>query len=998
MNVKNLPLLRGAIVSFLFFTSPLISLAATTPLQSEPPVNLGWGVPVLLPWPDFSGTPNGFTLIASSTQTFNQVTLWTCSNNRVVSARVHVYKGELDNLVEVASSTSVAPNIFCPSNLPQRPWLITGDEYRFTAPLQNSVQVDTGERLTVFVDFSPYNGGYLLVGAHPARSASDFITMASTTAATLIPPDPVYPYFPSFELAFDDGCVGQCVSNVLFLPGIEGSRLYRQEGSIDCSAIPPDTTPSEECFHENQLWEPNRSLDVEKLFLTQEGKADPAHEVYTRDVIDEVNVLPLAQGNIYKSFLNEMKSWETTYHITATTTPYDWRLSLNDILSSGKKEGDNISYSKSTTTPYIIQELRDLAATSKTGKVTIIAHSNGGLVTKALTNMLGAEATQLIDKIIFVAVPQTGTPQAIGALLHGYDQGLPKEWFPIILDDATARTFASTSPMTYHLLPSSAYFNGDGNTARTPPVTFQDGSLTQPFITAYGHGITTPTELHNFLLGGEGRPAPISTDVIRPSIAHPDLLAYGESTHQNLDDNWVLPPSISLAQIAGWGNETLGSIDYSTGVECVHQTMQGMCLQFAPALQYTPSLILDGDGTVVTPSALAMSTSSPNVSRWWVNLAEYNKFFSLRFSRDHKDILEVPELRTLIKNVLTNTDLNTPLDFISTSTPHSNSDKRLFYFLHSPLALSAHTSDGGEISAATSTIPGAEYRRFGEVQYISVLASSSPQLVLTGLAQGSFTLEVQEGIGDTITATTTFAGIPSSTSTKVTMDFPDGTIANASPLAIDENGDGQIDFALTPKVGEVVTLPPVPTDTTPPEAIITFSTSTNTIFIKGIDESGTTTISSTTTFPQLKKNQKQYNGIATTIVTIKDTAGNTNLLVYTEKLPSPVKRDFINLVAISYNGATSSIPATLKYAWGMKNDGTYKKFVSTFSTSTVVIESHYRPKKNITVIMQKPIDMDDSDNDVEEGEEVDTRPVKTKIPGFIVPSIITKQGKINLIY
>jgi len=64
----------------------------------------------------------------------------------------------------------------------------------------------------------------------------------------------------------------------------------------------------------------------------------------------------------------------------------------------------------------------------------------------------------------------------------------------------------------------------------------------------------------------------------------------------------------------------------------------------------------------------------------------------------------------------------------------------------------------------------------------------------------------------------------------------------------------------------------------------------------------------------------------------------------------------------------------------------------------IVIESHYRPKKNITVIMQKPIDIDDSDNDAEEGEEVDNRPVKTKLSGFILPILKTNQGKINVTY
>ena len=73
--------------------------------------------------------------------------------------------------------------------------------------------------------------------------------------------------------------------------------------------------------------------------------------------------------------------------------PYDWRLALEDMLASGKKIGekngeDNISYLDATSTPYIFQELERLAETSDTGKVTIITHSNGGLVAKYLLRQL----------------------------------------------------------------------------------------------------------------------------------------------------------------------------------------------------------------------------------------------------------------------------------------------------------------------------------------------------------------------------------------------------------------------------------------------------------------------------------------------------------------------------------------------------------------------------------------------------------------------------------
>ena len=89
------------------------------------------------------------------------------------------------------------------------------------------------------------------------------------------------------------------------------------------------------------------------------------------------------------------------------TIPYDWRLTPDQILDKGAEVAPGkISYLVATSSPYIIQELKRLAATSKTKKVTIIAHSNGGLVTKRLIEKLGVDAATLVDKVIFVAVPQ----------------------------------------------------------------------------------------------------------------------------------------------------------------------------------------------------------------------------------------------------------------------------------------------------------------------------------------------------------------------------------------------------------------------------------------------------------------------------------------------------------------------------------------------------------------------------------------------------------------
>ena len=205
------------------------------------------------------------------------------------------------------------------------------------------------------------------------------------------------------------------------------------------------------------------------------------------------------------------------------------------------------------------------------------------------------------------------------------------------------------------------------------------------------------------------------------------------------------------------------------------------------------------DATHGPSSALAMSVSSPNVTRWWVDLGSYNKdhwVMSLHglSDRDHSKIFEVPELRTFIKdNILTQTATTLPT-YLSSSVPPSDNIKRLRFFLHSPLTLSAHDQNGNEISADNSTIPGAMYKQYGEVQSISLPASIAPTITLNGYEAGSFSLEIQEVTGNTVTGTATFTGVPSSPNTVATMSFPDGTIIGASSLLVDENGDVKINI------------------------------------------------------------------------------------------------------------------------------------------------------------------------------------------------------------
>ena len=576
-------------------------------------------------------------------------------------------------------------------------------------------------------------------------------------------------------------CTQNCFDNVLFLPGIEASRLYRPDyaGGTD------------------KLWEPNIDSDVQDLFLNPSGDS-ARFDVYTKknDIITE-----LPNGtNIYKSFIAKMNDLKAQGMINDwEATPYDWRLSLDDILRYGNELPDGrIYYSgdlRATSTPFIIQELRHLAATSRTGKVTIVAHSNGGLVAKKLTEVLGSDASKLIDKMIFVAVPQAGTPVALAAGLHGYDQD---HFLGLVTSKSTARTFASTSPMFYHLLPSANYF-----TYVDDPVITIDPAVTD-WTFRYGSAIHSQERLHNFLVDTYGRVDSQTGDIDQPIQMSNSLLSNAETLHADLD-NWTPPQGINLIQIAGWGvPKTVSGINYKK---------KGLWVK--PEMNTT----IDGDGTVVVPSALWTSTSAGAVD-YWMNLRNYSINHPLQtglgyFPFSHADILETEPILDFISDNLSST--TKPLDeygYLSISAPPSN-DTRLRFTLHSPLTLNLYDGEGHHTGVSTTTgeieeqIPGTYYTEFGDVKYLFTDATSSLHIVMNGYATSTFTFEEEQLQGDSLVASSTWQDMPTTPQTVVTTDTaPD--IASQPPLLIDKNGDGTTDYIIAPQLNGTAPLPKTP--------------------------------------------------------------------------------------------------------------------------------------------------------------------------------------------
>ncbi len=460
--------------------------------------------------------------------------------------------------------------------------------------------------------------------------------------------------------------------------------------------------------------------------------------IYTRDVIDEVNVLPLGQENIYKTFLESLDKMVAAKTINGyKAMPYDWRQGIDEIVNNNVKTNIG-SYS-------IIGELERLASSSQTGKVTIVAHSMGGIVAKRLIQKLTELGEQaLVDKLILVAVPQTGTPSSVAALLPGDGQDLA---FGLLLNKATARGFGENMKSAYALLPSISYFAN----AEKPIVAFDvlSGTALGGMISNYGTEINSSDILSKFLLGTDGRTKPASSDIDSINILGNSLLNESLSLHNSID-NWMSPAGLKVYQIAGWGLDTIAGIRYKEKqeIECPDGASDLSYCYTKTYYDREPIFSVNGDGTVMTSSAVAMS----NMETYYLDIKSSNIGF--RTNRAHKNITEIDSAQELIGNMIKSEMLILP-NYVHTIESSMNGTN-LQISVHSPVSLDIYNSTGqhvgkvknpnpnSDLEMTENQIPNSYYAEFGEGKYAGVGSGDKYQLDLKGLDYGTFTLDITE--------------------------------------------------------------------------------------------------------------------------------------------------------------------------------------------------------------------------------------------------------------
>ena len=556
---------------------------------------------------------------------------------------------------------------------------------------------------------------------------------------------------PSLDPGNDDQ-ENECCSSVLFIPGIESSRLYKDELGI--LGIGTST---------NTLWEPNSNSDVTKLFMDTDGSSmDPS--IYSGGPIDS------AWGyDVYGKFMNFLDDLvDMGIFNEWKSFGYDWRKPIAEVVAGMEK--------KATSTESLVQIVNDEAAHSKTGKVTIIAHSNGGLVAEYLIKTLvDMGKSYLIDAVISVAVPTLGTPKAILSLLHGFDQSIAGG---LMLKESVAKELAMNMPSAYSLLPSLAYFS----------------KVSSPTIKFSSTTIHSYDEQSDFIANN----------------SNSSLMASAGLLH-NIIDTFSWPNNIVHWAIAGWNVNTPSGISYATA-NTYNST-------------YKPIITTMGDGTVVTPSAVYGGGN--NIIS--LNLEGISKDESKNIT--HGNILESSTTQAVISKIISNQ--NIPPDFITgivpntkTGEPDYTADKSFIIIsTHSPVQPHVYDSRGnhtGEITppidaedfawAYENKIPGSSFYRTGKDMgtYIYVPDNGEKyNVILKGTGTGSFTLYIERQVNGVIVDNVQYVGVPvtshtvASTGIQIPQSHSDNNnneslSSYVEKLSVDLDGSGSSDIQVSP--------------------------------------------------------------------------------------------------------------------------------------------------------------------------------------------------------
>lgn len=578
-------------------------------------------------------------------------------------------------------------------------------------------------------------------------------------------------------------------SPTLFLPGIFGSQLYAIEESGD----------------QTKIWDGLAGEKMRRLAMDADGESIEEVRVgsilhyfsaFSFNLIDVYGSLrqkftcdvPQVSLNLQQQYLSAISfdtlpgnEGEDACGPDFISYPYDWRKDVFDVVDDGTiyTNGDTIHLID------VVQELAD----NPTGKVNILAHSNGGLLAKALMVRLEErDLSHLIDKIILVGSPQLGTPKTVAAMLHGYEQGV---FGGLVKNKTVSRLISLNSPGAHSLLPSEKFI-----TQNEPVVTFTESSATAKYTNIFGTAIDSYTELFDFLTGiKNNREQPEEGDLHAPAKLNEALLRKAETTHAKIDA-WTPPTTVDFIQLVGIGNETEYGFNYYSK-QVFTQKYPGSLIFHKPwVLRFEPKFSTAGDSEVI-----ATASESASGKTYYFDFGDLDEVEERR--KDHASFLEEESVLTVVEQILKGETINS--SYVKTTREGAvENESSIAISVHSPVTISATDSSGNisEIAYDTDSdlfetsmeIPGSFARIIGESKYI-FLPEGDYDITITGLDTGSFDLNLSEILEDgSLETIASLNQIPTKEDSVATTSI---TADSISALSVDINNDSEANYVFS---------------------------------------------------------------------------------------------------------------------------------------------------------------------------------------------------------
>jgi pimeloyl-ACP methyl ester carboxylesterase len=277
-------------------------------------------------------------------------------------------------------------------------------------------------------------------------------------------------------------------SPVVFIHGIKGAELRGPDGELFWLSTPQALGLSNADIALQTRFEPNGE--------------QPRGPLKATAVMAQIDLIPhLVSVDVYGPFLEMGRDSGRTF----LPFFYDWRRDNEETL---------LVYERF---------VEDAAKKSDTGKVSVISHSMGGLLTLALLN----KRPELFESAVFAGVPFKGGIGFLADLHVGADTGLNgKIAGPEVL---------ATFPSVFSLFPLENQALLDVNRNPVPFDFFRAEDWKRLKLGPYAEGRTPPPGYDAFLAGALAREKAFRERlVVKPGVVYPPVLIINSKAHPTL--------------------------------------------------------------------------------------------------------------------------------------------------------------------------------------------------------------------------------------------------------------------------------------------------------------------------------------------------------------------------------------------------------------------------------------------------------------------------------